>query len=184
MSVEHLHGKRTGRPRGSKSTSPWRRDALWAYRHLGRPDAQPPSELAKLLLALGREQPDRLFACLALLDDPGHPAEQPNREAGGSAEADPTTGGRSPDPQSSGNDLGGKPPQKVRKLFVDARHLLARLTGDGGAWVSNLPRGAYVVGCETDPGRDGIVLLIHSEAFPPVAEGEAIPELTAEYARE
>jgi hypothetical protein len=67
-SVAHLEGKRTGRPKGSKTTPPWVRDALWAYRNLDKPDLKPPSLLAGLLLAMGREHPDRLVLLLDALD--------------------------------------------------------------------------------------------------------------------
>src|SRR5262249_14376018 len=96
--------------------------------------------------------------------------------AGPGREADGTVG-------STSNGVEGKPPQRVRKLFVDGQYLLIRLTGDGSAWISNLSRDAYVVGCEPDPTRDGIVLLIQSETFPTIAEGETIPELTPQTQR-
>jgi hypothetical protein len=93
--------------------------------------------------------------------------------------------GRKPDGTGgpAANGCGGKPPQKVKSLFVDGSHLLMRLTGDGTAWISNLPRDAEVVDCKPDPSRDGIVLTIYSESFRPIPEGEVIPELAAEYSR-
>jgi hypothetical protein len=66
MGLQHLANKRTGRPRGSKTAPAWVRALRWAERNLGNPDAEPPSDLARLLLTLGREYPDRFMACLAL----------------------------------------------------------------------------------------------------------------------
>ena len=167
MSLEHLQGKRTGRPRGAKSASPWRRDAIWAYRNLGRPDAQPPTALAGLLAALGREHPDRLAACLFLMEAPGDQAE-PRK-------------GETSEPQPNGSDSAGNPPRRVRNLFVDTPYLVRRLTGDGTAIISNFPEDPDVVACAVDPSRGGIVLTLHSPMFPIVAEGESVFEMTAEY---
>jgi hypothetical protein len=41
---------------------------MWVYRNLHRPDAAAPSALAGRLLALGREEPDRLVLLLDALD--------------------------------------------------------------------------------------------------------------------
>src|SRR4051794_18617252 len=69
MGIEHLKNKRTGRPRGSKSAPPWRRDLLWAYRHLGEEDVVPPSPRAAIWLTLAREHPERFLDCLVRLED-------------------------------------------------------------------------------------------------------------------
>jgi hypothetical protein len=68
MGLQHLAGKRTGRPKGSRSKPRWLRDLAWAEKNLGNPDAQPPSELARRLRDLGRARPDQFLACLALRD--------------------------------------------------------------------------------------------------------------------
>jgi hypothetical protein len=178
MGIKDLEGKRTGRPRGAKTTSRVRRDILWAYRNLGNPDAKPPSPGAKLWADLARQQPGQFLACLVRFETAeGQDLASEGEGAGPGREMDGTGG-------ATGNGWGGKPPQRVRKLFVDADHLITRLTSDGSAWVSNLPRGAYVVGGETDPSRDGIVFTIHSDTFPPVAEGEPIPEISPVFSRE
>src|SRR5436309_9031086 len=80
MGLEHLNGKRTGRPRGVKSAPRWQRDVRWVYRNLGNAGARPPSELARRLLALALEHPDRFVACLAHLESP---APEPDPEAEG-----------------------------------------------------------------------------------------------------
>jgi ribosomal protein L7/L12 len=68
MGTQHLDGKRTGRPPGARSRLPWIRDLRWAYRNLDKPDPQPPTAFAGLLLAMGREHPERLVPCLAIMD--------------------------------------------------------------------------------------------------------------------
>jgi hypothetical protein len=177
MGLKDLVGKRTGRPRGARTSPRVRRDILWAYRHLEDPEAKAPSPGARLWAEHARRQPGRFLACVLRVDTAGA------REA--DDEGDGVGPGREPDGTGgpTGDSLSGTPPHRIRKVFVSAQHFLWRLTGDGAAWVSNLPRDAYVVGCEKDPSRDGIVLTLHSDEFPPVAAGEAIPELTALYAR-
>lgn len=165
MGLQDLLNRRTGRPPGSKSSPAWVRALRWAERNLGRPDAEPPSALAQLLVTLGREHPDRFVACLAVVDAPGYKLDHADERG-------------SDERQKDGNGLGGKPPQRVRNLFIDGRLLVSRLTGNGTAWISNLPRDAWVVGCKADASRDGIVLTIYSATFPPITDGETVPELT------
>jgi large subunit ribosomal protein L7/L12 len=68
MGTEHLKDKRTGRPPGARSRLPWIRGVRWAFRNIDKLDAKPPSAFAGLLLALGREHPERFAVCLALMD--------------------------------------------------------------------------------------------------------------------
>src|SRR5262249_52231764 len=83
MGLKHLQDNRTGRPRGSKNSPAWVRDVRWAYKHLGRPDAVPPTALAGLLVALGREHPDQFVSCLATADGA---AERKGEQSAGQAE--------------------------------------------------------------------------------------------------
>src|SRR4051794_37311458 len=76
MGVDHLIGRRTGRPKGVRSTPSWSRDVVWAYRHLGEADAVAPTALAGQLVALGREHPDRLATLLLQLDGQGQQREE------------------------------------------------------------------------------------------------------------
>jgi hypothetical protein len=69
MGVDHLQGKRTGRPRGAKTTPPYIRAARWAYENLDVADAVPPSPLAARLIAFWRKRPDRLVVYMATLDE-------------------------------------------------------------------------------------------------------------------
>jgi hypothetical protein len=104
MSVEHLEGKRTGRPRGSKSSPLWLRAARWALRNLDSPDAVPPSALARRLVALGRKRPDRLVLCLDTLEAARQKrAASRVRAARDPAERDPNTAGG---PQGEGQRAG------------------------------------------------------------------------------
>jgi hypothetical protein len=157
MAIKDLEGKRTGRRPGSKSRPPWERDLRWAYKNIGRPDAEPPSEFARSLRELGREHPDKLFDLLR---------------------AGPIANGTQDKDASP-----PKEPQRVRRIAIDARYLLTRLTRNGSSVVANLPRDAYIVGCEVDLEQDKIVLTIYSDSFPPVKAGGAIPKIWLDYAR-
>ncbi len=68
MGLQHLEGKRSGRPRGARTTPQWVRAVRWASKYLGDLDAVPPSDLAGRLVTMGREHPDKLIHCLALVD--------------------------------------------------------------------------------------------------------------------
>jgi hypothetical protein len=174
MGVEHLQGKRTGRRPGSKSAAPWVRDVRWAYRNLGKPDAEPPSALAGLLVALGRQHPDRLLACLATLDDTGQRGDQ----AGGHGEPtdkEPREGLRAPRVGSEGS------PGRVKTLRLAEAQLVAYLTGRKYPRIKNLPPGLEIVACEREVGGKVVVLTIRSEVFPLVEEGETVPELEVEF---
>lgn len=175
MGLKDLEGKRTGRPRGAKTTSRVRRDILWAYRNLDNPDAKPPSPGAKMWAEHARKQPAHFLGCVVRVETAGD-QEADSEGEGGLPDGVPNGTG-----EPSGKGLAGKAPQRLRKLLIGAQHLLGRLTRDGGSKVANLPRDAYVVGCESDSSRDGIYLIIYSATFPPVEEGQAIPELPGEF---
>jgi hypothetical protein len=84
MALKDLEGKRTGRPRGAKSTSRVRRDILWAYNHLDKPDAKPPSPGAKMWAKLARKEPVRFLAHVARNEAPRKvQSKQPGNEAKG-----------------------------------------------------------------------------------------------------
>jgi hypothetical protein len=68
MGVEHLQGKRTGRPRGSKNLPRWVRYVAWAEKNVGRTDATPPSPFAAFLRAMAREEPDKFVSYLVGAD--------------------------------------------------------------------------------------------------------------------
>jgi hypothetical protein len=154
MGVQHLEGKRSGRPRGSKSR-PWLRALRWACRNLHRPNAVPPTPLAEHYLALGRERPDQFLACLATLDKKPPPQ--------------PETGFRAPCTD------------RLMVLFWPLRHLTHRLTQRKGAMVVNLPRDYRIVDCRVDPARDGVLYLIWSGYFDQVLGGGLVPEFAARW---
>src|SRR5260221_14723874 len=89
MGLKDVEGKRTGRPRGSKSRPPWIRAARWAIKNLDNPDAVPPTPLARRLVALGREQPESLVICLATLDASGNKPDQQKQESNAPVERQP-----------------------------------------------------------------------------------------------
>jgi hypothetical protein len=174
MGLEHLDGKRTGRPRGARS-APWLRDLRWAYRNLGG-DAEPPSDLAKRLLALGREHPDRLVTCLVQLEAVA--AQQP--EARRAAERTDRKVGEEVD--GPGARVEG-PRGRVKKLRVTEAQLMAYLSGRRYPWIRNLPPAVEIVACEREPGGKAVfVLTLRAEAFPLVAEGQEVPEFEVEFA--
>jgi hypothetical protein len=177
MGVEHLEGRRTGRPRGSKTTSRVRRDMMWAYHHLDDADVKPPSAGAKMWSDLARSQPGNFLSCLVSLET----GTESKANSTGSL-AEPNRKGDTAEVQTVA-PRNRKLPKRVRSFFMDFNHVLLRLTMDGIAVVSNLPRGAHIVGCKADPSRDGALFLVHSDSYPPVPAGEAIPELTPEYSR-
>jgi hypothetical protein len=173
MGLEHLQDKRTGRPRGSKSSPRWLRDAHWAYRNLGKPDSEPPTALAGLLVALGREHPDRFAACLATLDSQMPKAGKQDRDADDA----PLNG--SGETERRGVDDGR--PQRLKTVTVREADLFALLRKQDGGCKPNPPADAYVVACKSDSSQRTVVLTISSVTFPEVAEGEPVPYLEREF---
>lgn len=156
MGVAHLKGKRTGRPPGSKSASPWIRDANWVYKNLDNEDARPPSALAGRLLALGRENPDRFFACLAALDPPSYRADEQERSA-------------------NGHGYEGES-RRVKQLTVSEDSVFLSLRAEHRAWVHNPPSDAHIVGCEANASKRTVTFIVHSRTFPELDRGEPIAE--------
>jgi hypothetical protein len=182
----HLEGKRTGRPKGTGHRSRLLADMRWAYETIGNSDARPPSEGAKFCKELALRDLAKFVETLGKLevDNAQRPSEGPEERA-------QTLKSSRSEPGRTSEDAGGpatngvrkKRPKRVMKLFIESRRLLARLTGDGTAWVSNLPRDARIVRSKKDRLRDGIVFLIYSDCFEPIPEGQAVPEMEPEYAR-
>jgi hypothetical protein len=184
MGVDHLQGKRTGRPRGSKTTPAWVRDLRWAERHLGRPDAAPPSPLAARLLALGREQPDKFLACLALRDARGRRAAPPRGPAPPADLGPPGPAGCTPTPA-------GDRPRRVRVLVMPLEYLVSSLTGGGPVpRVRNLPAAFQVAECAAGWDREAggrwrrvLRVTLASADFPEVPPGAPVPELAPDFGR-
>src|SRR5262245_24398035 len=70
---------------------------------------------------------------------------------------------------------------RVKTLFVPEQDLRQSLTGVYHPRVTNLPKEFAIVAVERDPNRKGFVLILYSEAFPEVREGEATPQFKPEY---
>ena len=102
MGVQQLEGRRTGRPKGSR-TQAGKRAVLWTVRHLAEPDARPPSPLAERLLAQAQDRPDLLARLLIELERP-------------------VIQGDNCQPPAS-------PARKMRMLSFDAAELIGWLTG-------------------------------------------------------
>jgi hypothetical protein len=160
MGLEHLVGKRSGRPKGLKSAPAWVRALKWAERHLDRLEAVPPSPLAARLVALGREHPDRFVACLALADQ---------TDAGGVSRQKPPR-----------NPAVADRPGRFARFTLVSSHLVGHLTGARLLpWLRGLPHGAKVVNCACDREVDALVFTVESGSLPPVAAGAPIPDLKA-----
>src|SRR5436305_1269771 len=128
MGLKDLEGKRTGRPRGAKTTSRVRRDILWAYRNLDNPDAKPPSPGARMWTELARTQPGHFLACVVKVDTAGE------READGEGES----GVPSPEPEETGgltlSLLGGKSPRRLKTMTLCWQTLVLHLGGEFVPW--------------------------------------------------
>ena len=156
MTVAHLQGKRSGRPRGSRSSSPLRRDLLWVARNLGK-DRVPPSDGAKFWAEIARNEPEKFVAALAALD-----AARPRG-----------------DERQTGNLL-AHAGRNLMKLFLPNIALMQVFRQHSRRFA---PLDGKVGECVLVPARGGVLLTVSSSEFDPVPEGEPIPELQPMYAR-
>jgi len=164
MDLEKRPG-RPGRRPGSKTSSRVKRDIIWAYRNLDKPDARPPSAGAKMWAQLARTQPAHFLDCVLRVDTAGEPrAVGEAHGAGGTASDSPT--------------------RRLKTIAVRETCLFDFLSEGWPNYnnVINPPPDAHVVGCEADTSQRRIGLIISSATFPEVAEGEEIPELEREAA--
>jgi hypothetical protein len=159
MSVAHLAGKRTGRPKGVKSTPPWKRDALWAYRHFDDADAVPPSEFARRLRDEGRERPASLLAALVQLDG------QSGRE------------------NAAGPEVlaGDAPARGVMRFSVPVAGLVNWAMGHPEPlWLSRLPEGCDFKSFVLNRARRRIVVTLRHTSFPAVPPDHPVPVVECE----
>jgi hypothetical protein len=174
MALKDLNGRRTGRPRGAKTKSRVKRDIEWAYRHLGKPDADPPTEGAKLWLDLARREPDNFLAHVVRLET----AEEKKLEAKlEQAHADW-------DRDEAGDDfiLNQGRPARVAKMFLSEAQLWKYLKGESVPPIANLRSyGTKILGCKKPRSGAGVILFLGSWSFDFVETGEPIPEFKAEY---
>lgn len=169
MGIQHLTGKRTGRPRGTKNTPPWVRDARWAYQNLGNLDAAPPSPLAGRLLDLGREQPDRLAVCLAAID--AHMGGPKPSLSDAAAVFSP--GARSPKEQRL---FEGKS-SRLKMFDLPESALLDLVRAGDGKNGIDTPDDVHVCGCKLLSKRRKVRLIFRSMDFPRLKKDDHIPEL-------
>lgn len=157
MALKHLDGNRTGRPPGSKNRPPWVRAALWAFKHLDDEDAVPPSPLARRLLELGREHPDKLLAVLLKID-----------------------GARSSPKADSAPRVSKKteaPSRRLRKVSLSGSRLFETL-GLELSRVPRLPPYVEIVGIAVSTRGAPTTLTLRSPMFEEVPEDQPIPEVS------
>jgi hypothetical protein len=107
------------------------------------------------------------------LADPLLPqAAQPERYAADAPTRD--TGGT--------NAPGYGPSRRLKEVILPEALLFACLRTGSKRWFYDVPQGAHVVGCEANPAKRVLRLVLCSEDFPEVAEGQPIPELEREWA--
>jgi hypothetical protein len=70
---------------------------------------------------------------------------------------------------------------RLMLLWVPAPDLAFRLSKYLAPWIVNLPEDVAIVGCRVDAGRDGVALVIRSQAFPRIAAGAPIPEFRPQF---
>jgi hypothetical protein len=81
----------------------------------------------------------------------------------------------------AGSDDGSAPADRascadrLMTLFVPGPDLAHRLSYGSGPWIVNLPGDCEIVAYRHDEARDGVVLVIRSQAFPRIAQGAVIP---------
>ena len=200
MGTLHLEGRRTGRPKGAKSAPLWVRAARWALKNLETPDAVPPSALAGRLLALGREQPDKLVLCLEEMNAHRVNAIQGSRDANRTFEPDVPEDVALESDESEAGESNSEPtsqnlqtpsiqppaeycdqaesdadqqPRNMRTLFIPTEGLVKLLMHCR----LSLPDDVKLVRITEDRAQDGYLFTLDSEAFEAIPEGEQIPSL-------
>jgi hypothetical protein len=152
MSIDHLAGKRTGRPRGSKSTLSLKRDLLWVARHLGKEGAQPPTDGAKFWLMVARERPDKFILAITAME-----------AASQLAVCGPPI------------DFVGQP---VKAIHLDHQQVLRALR----TCRPYMPDyGIEVVGVCFAIAPRGVVVIVKHSSFARLEEGQNIPEIPRPY---
>lgn len=204
MALKDLQLKRSGRPKGSKTSPLWVRAARWACENLDNPDAVAPSPLACQLLAFGRKNPHKLAICLAQLDALCHKADKRKGVAGNPAEQKPdsekvTANGKpkksdsiSPEllpplgianhqvkVENAGREASVRQPlRRIKKLFMSNKLLLDFLLGRPAPRAQALANShARVVGCKMDSASGGTWVMITAQEFDEVKEGAPVPDL-------
>jgi len=157
MSVAHLQHKRTGRPRGSKSSSPLKRDLMWAYRNLGK-DVEPPTDGARYWAKMASEQPEKFVAAMKVLDE---------------------TIRRSRDEPQNGKPV-ARAGQRLKTVVLTEKELLKILMSRRG-W--DVPADGKLVGYALNQARGEVLFTIGSAEFQPLEEEQVVPELGPRFTR-
>jgi hypothetical protein len=173
MGLEHLQGKRTGRKKGGKNRPLWQRDLEWASKHLGKPDAEPPTNGARFWRGVAETQPDRFAAALAEMDKADHRKPEPTVPA-------PAPRDRQECGPTPAITRVAQKPQRAKLAFLSLDHLTQLLKGSLHA--AGVPSDARCVAASLDRERRGLVLTVISNNFSMVSEGQVIPEMTPLFA--
>jgi len=175
MALEDLEGKRTGRPPGARTTSPVRRDILWAYRNLDKPDVKPPSPGAKMWLDLARQEQGRFLSCIALFE--ASRQEDPSQEEASQPMEVPVPAQEPPKAPARG--FGDSKTRRVMSKILREDEILSLIEHRPGATGSRsrVPYDAHVVDCEANVSQRVFHVFIASETFREVPEGQPIPDL-------
>jgi hypothetical protein len=173
MALKDLNGRRTGRPRGSKSKSRVKRDMQWAYCNMDKANAEPPTAGAKMWLDLARSDQDRFLDYVVRLETIVETKHE--------GKVEPLLAYWNPDEAGDTQILNQGPAARVVKMFVPIEHALKYLRGEPVPPIDNLYPSTRIVGCQMQNHGKGIILILTSWTFDSVENGEPIPEFKAEY---
>jgi len=151
---------------------------LWVARHLGT-DTEPPTPGAQLWAAFAKEHPDRFI--MAIIQMGTQEAKAVNRkEATEEARGQPGDRPESVRPEKRSAGATGA------ASIVATRRQLTTLTLPKDRFINMLrnqratvPSDSEVVSVVDKPER--VVFTLFSKSFPPVAEGQPVPELQPKY---
>lgn len=168
MGVQHLDGRRTGRPRGTRSTPQWQRDMLWVARHLGT-DTVPPSPGARLWSSFATAHPDRFIACIIQLGTQEAKTGSRSSDRPEAAQAENRSAG------VTGATNIAKPRRQHKTLTLKKDRFQNMLLHQR----ASVPSDSKVVSV-VEQG-DKVIITLFSETFPLVPDGQAVPELAPKY---
>jgi hypothetical protein len=148
------------------------RDAWWAYRNLGNPEASPPSELARRLLVLGREEPDKFLAAPTALEARPSRGEGVNEGAGELR--------RNGTPARLDEALDDGQGRRLKRLMVPAENIGLCVRGQSTLRVRGLPHDARLVDVRPSASGEAFAFIFRSWSFAPLPEGAPVPEFRPE----
>ncbi|HEV3144953.1 MAG TPA: hypothetical protein VGZ47_13770, partial [Gemmataceae bacterium] len=154
MGLMDLVGKRTGRPRGSKTKSRVKRDMQWAYCNMGKPNAEPPTAGAKMWLDLARSDQGRFLDYVVRLETVVETKHE--------GKVEQLLATWNPDEAGNTQILNQGPPARVVKMFVPNEHALKYLRGEPVPPIDNFTSSTRIVGCQMQNHGKGIILILTS----------------------